>query len=225
MMEVDNQLPLSNQIPEEQSPLQSEPETEVEVKPEAQDDGLDLDSIVSSLETENAETEAKEPEAPDFEKPEFTKLANDFKEMMGVDLKQAYDAYVQSTQQLQAMQAKIQEMEAQRTLADLQEVWDVTPKELDRRVNAVLKVFDKMKPEQVEKYNSREGVQQIWASIEKSKAGVTAAPSSGGKKPVTTGKRYKKSEIRDMMMNNPTLYDQNQQQISEAFRLGLVDPD
>lgn len=216
------QLPTSEPSPlEEQKPLSpSQPEEEGE-KPEEEEEELDLDAIVSDL--SEAEEGEKPTEVDPTSKPEFVKLAADFKDAMGIDLKEAMDAFNATKAEMQSMQAKIQEMEAQRTLADLQDVWDVTPKELDRRVEAVLAVFNKMTEAQKEKYNTLEGVQQIWTSIEGKKAKV--APSSGGQKPATPVKRYKMSEIRDMMLSNPTLYDQNQAMLEEAFKQGLVDND
>lgn len=76
-----------------------------------------------------------------------------------------------------------------------------------------------------EKYDSLEGIMQIWEKLEGSKGKVKSAPSSGGQKTATPEKRYKQSEIREMMMNNPTLYDQNQQMIAQALKEGRVDFD
>ena len=198
---------------------QSQP-SEAEVETGEEGGELDLDAIVSELDSSEEEPTAVEDPTS---KPEFVKLAEDFKAAMGVDLKEAIDAFNATKQEMQAMQARLQEMEAQRTLQELQDIWDVTPKELDRRVEAVVAVFKKMSDAQKEKYNSLEGVQQIWASIESKKS--KAAPSSGGQKPSTTVKRYKLSEIRDMMLNNPTLYNQNQAILEQAFKDGLVDKD
>ena len=214
-LQVNQQLPPAPVEEEELSPPSESEEGGEE---------LDLDAIVSDLSEgeEEGKEEGGEVEDPTT-KPEFVKLAEDFKAAMGVDLKEAMDAFNQTKAEMQAMQQRIQEMEAERTLSDLQNAWDVTPKELDRRVDAVLKVFNKMSDAQKEKYNSMEGVQQIWASIESKKS--KAAPSSGGQKPATPIKRYKQSEIRDMMLNNPKLYDQNQAMLEEAFKQGLVDND
>jgi hypothetical protein len=222
----DKEIQPSNLQLMEESPLATkQDEVAVEAPAEGEEE-LDIDDIVGSL--DSGEEEGEKPPVdtkPDFEKPEFAELSNQFEELMGVDLKTAYEHFTKSAEHIQTLTAKLQEMESQRTLQELQDTWDVTPKELDRRVNAVLKVFDKMKPAQVEKYNNLEGVQKIWESIESKKGGTQVAPSSGGQKPVTPVKRYKQSEIRDMMLNNPTLYDQNQAALSEAFRLGLVDSD
>lgn len=218
-------LQVNQQFPPSESPAPVEEEKlSPPSEPEEGGEELDLDGIVSDLSEgeEEVKEEGGEVEDPTT-KPEFAKLAEDFKAALGVDLKEAMDAFNATKAEMQAMQQRIQEMEAQRTLSDLQDAWDVTPKELDRRVDAVLKVFNKMTDAQKEKYNSMEGVQRIWASIEGKKS--KAAPSSGGQKPATPVKRYKQSEIRDMMLNNPQLYDQNQAMLEEAFKQGLVDND
>lgn len=197
---------------------------EQEVSPPVEpSDELDLDSILEDLPEDQPEAPPADI-TPDFTKPEYEKLSADFKSAMGVDLKDAFETFTQTASQLKEMTAKMQEMESQRTLTELQDAWDVTPKELDRRVDAVLKVYSKMSPAQVEKYNSLQGVQDIWASIESKKAGKVT-PSTGGQKQAKGPDRMKASEIRDMMFNNPQLYSQNQAKIAEALRLGLVDQD
>jgi hypothetical protein len=200
----------------EQENQVSSAETEVE----GGEEELDIDSLIDEL---DADTQEATPEKLDTESPEFVKLAQDFKTAIGIELKDAIESFQQSQKYLQELQAKVQEMESQRTLADLQDAWDVTPKELDRRVDAVLKVYNKMTPAQQSKYDSVQGVQDLWAKIE-GKSSKTA-PSAGGKKSATPVKRYKQSEIRKMMMETPELYDQNQQILAQAFRDGLVDLD
>lgn len=142
---------------------------------------------------------------------------------MGVELKDALETFNETKRQLDEMRQELQAQRSRDTLGSLQDAWDVTPKELDRRVDLVLKTFAKMTPKQVEKYDSLQGIQDMWAKIDSSKS--KQAPSSGGQKATTPTKRYKQSEIRDMMMNNPKLYDQSSAMLSEAFRLGLVDSD
>lgn len=181
---------------------------------------FDFESIAGELDS------GEEPEAPaelDKESPAFVKLATDFKEAMGVELKDALETFNETKRQLDEMRQELQAQRSRDTLNSLQDAWDVTPKELDRRVDLVLKTFKKMTPKQVEKYDSLQGIQDMWAKIDSSKS--KQAPSSGGQKATTPTKRYKQSEIRDMMMNNPKLYDQNSAMLSEAFRLGLVDQD
>lgn len=140
-----------------------------------------------------------------------------------MELKDALETFNETKRQLDEMRQELQAQRSRETLSTLQDAWDVTPKELDRRVDLVLKTFAKMTPKQVEKYDSLQGIQDMWAKIDSSKS--KQAPSSGGQKATTPTKRYKQSEIRDMMMNNPKLYDQNSAMLSEAFRLGLVDSD
>jgi hypothetical protein len=182
---------------------------------------FDFDSIVSELGDEDSK-EGGEVEAPDLESPEFSKLAEDFKKALGVDLKQAYESFTQVSKQLEVAQQQLQEQQSRQTLADLQDAWDVTPKELDRRVDLVLKAFNKMSPAQKEKYDSLEGTQEIWKRIESSKA--KAAPSTGGLKSRSGEKRYTNSEII-ALRSNPAEYNKQIADIEKAFKEGRVDLD
>lgn len=213
-----------SQPPQDSPPSNEETKKEIEESEEGED--LDLEGILGSLEEDNPDP--KDPAVdgpPDFSTPEFAKLSEDFKKALGIDLKDAYEQFTQTATQYAEITAKMQEMESRQTLSSLQDAWDVTPKELDRRVDAVLAVVGKMSAAQKAKYDSLEGIQDIWAKIEAKKAtGKTAGtPSTGGQKPTSTAKRWKASEIREMMFSNPDLYQQNQGAIAEAFRQGLVD--
>ena len=215
---AENQSPLipdSKPLSELESPS-STPEAEAPVVEE--DAEFDFDAIAGELD------KGEEPPAEfDKESPAFAKLAEDFKAAMGVDLKDAMETFTETKRQLDEMRQELNAQRSRDTLNSLQDAWDVTPKEMDRRVDLVLKTFKKMTPKQVERYDSLQGIQDMWAKIDGSKS--KSAPSSGGQKTATPTKRYKQSEIRDMMMNNPKLYDQSAAALSEAFRLGLVDSD
>lgn len=224
-LRAQNSLYPPDQIQEQQPPQDSPPSNEEPAETEEGED-LDLEGILGSLEEDNPDPKDPEKDGPpDFSTPEFAKLSEDFKKALGVDLKDAYEQFTQTSAQYAEMTARVQEMESRQTLSSLQDAWDVTPKELDRRVDAVLAVVGKMSDAQKAKYDSLEGIQGIWDKIEAKKATgkTTGTPSTGGQKPTSTAKRWKGSEIREMMFGNPDLYQQNQGAISEAFRLGLVD--
>ena len=142
---------------------------------------------------------------------------------MGLDLGDAMATFTETKRQLDDMRQELDNYRSQQTLNSLQDAWDVTPTEMDRRVDLVLKTFKKMTPKQVAKYDSLEGIQKMWTEIDSAKS--KSAPSSGGQKTATPTKRYKQSEIRKMMMENPSLYDQQADALNEAFRNGMVDSD
>lgn len=224
-LRAQNSLYPPDQIPDQQS-LQESPPSSAEAGETEEGEDLDLEGILGSLEEDNPDPKGEEKDGPpDFSTPEFAKLSEDFKKALGVDLKDAYEQFTQTATQYTEMTAKMQEMESRQTLSSLQDAWDVTPKELDRRVDAVLTVVGKMSDAQKAKYDSLDGIQEIWKKIEaKKSSGMTAStPSTGGQKPTSTAKRWKATEIREMMFSNPDLYQQNQGAIAEAFRQGLVD--
>ena len=212
---IPDSKPLSDLEPKVVTPEEGAPEVETPaVEEEAE---FDFDAIAGDLD------KGEDPPAElDKESPAFVQLAKDFKEAMGIDLKDAMETFTETKRQLDEMRQELQAQRSQNTLNDLQDAWDVTPQEMDRRVELVLKTLKKMTPKQIEKYDSLQGIQDMWTKIDGSKS--KQAPSSGGQKAATPVKRFKQSEIRDMMMNNPTLYDQNTAALNEAFRLGLVDP-
>lgn len=185
---------------------------------EVEEDEFDFEAIAGELD------KGEDPPAEfDKESPAFVKLAADFKEAMGLDLGEAMSTFTETKRQLDDMRQELDNYRSQQTLNSLQDAWDVTPKEMDRRVDLVLKTFKKMTPKQVAKYDSLEGIQKMWTEIDGAKS--KSAPSSGGQKTATPTKRYKQSEIRKMMMENPGLYDKQADALNEAFRLGLVDSD
>ena len=120
----------------------------------------------------------------------------------------------------------LQESEAQTSLRTLQDAWDVTPTELDRRVAKVMGLVNKMTPAQRERYDSLDGIQQLWGKIEA--AGAKSAPAAGGEKKSkgsTQAPSYKTSELRKMMRENPSLYDKSQALIKAAYAAGRVTDD
>lgn len=185
------------------------------------DDDPELNALLAD-DNEEDEVEAKVKE-PDFETPEAKKLAEQFKEILGVDLKDALKQYTDTAAQLQQMQQQVQEQAAQVALSQLSTAWGVTGAELDKRVERVLKAAEKLSPEQRAKYDSPEGIQKLWARIESVKA--NQAPGSSGKSGTPSGvskQTFKTSELRDMMIKNPVLYNSQQAAIERAFAEGRV---
>ena len=185
------------------------------------EEDVDIDSLLG-----DDPEEKKEPITADPESPQFKDLAKQFQEIMGVDLSTALEQYNQLAAQMSEMQSKVQEREAQDSLKNLQDAWDVTPTELDRRVAKVMQVVNKMTPAQKERYDSLDGIQKLWAKIET--ASAKSAPASGGEKKgkgSTKEPSYKTSELRKMMRENPGLYDKSQALIQAAFAAGRVTDD
>lgn len=210
---------------EEETELEEGEELEV-TSPETPEEGdeeedLDLEAILG-----DDPEEKKEPIVADPSTPEFKELAKQFQDVMGVDITKALEQFNQMTEQMAAMQSRIQETESRDTLASLQDSWDITPTELDRRVDKVLKVFNKMNDAQKKRYDSLDGIKALWTKIESSSA--KSAPASGGEKKSkgdTKQPSYKTSDLRKMMRENPSLYDSSQALIQAAYKAGRVTDD
>jgi exonuclease VII large subunit len=183
----------------------------------------DDDALIDLLADEPEETTTADT-PPDFDSPEMSKLSQDFKKAMGVDLKEAYQQFTQAATQLAEMQSALQEQAAQTALSTLSTNWGVTGEELDKRVKRVLAITEKMSEKDRAKYDSVEGIQKLWDKIASKRAGQTPGNSGqNGSTSANAGKRtYKTSELRDLMTRNPTLYNSQQAQIEAAFREGRV---
>jgi hypothetical protein len=182
---------------------------------------LDLDAIIDSLPGDEPTTEPEDVTAK-FDTPEFEGFNKQFKETVGVDVKEAYEAFVQIQKQNEELRQQLEQQQAQVTLSTLSSEWGVTTAELDRRVNKVLQLvaeMEKKSPGSSSKYDSYEGIKQLWSHIEKK--GAKSAPTTGGGKTEPKSK-FKASELRQMMHKDPDKYNQLQAVIAQAWANGEV---
>jgi hypothetical protein len=199
----------------------------VEKPPEDAGDDFDLDAVISSMNVGEKEGSAEEGEEfiIDFTNPKYAELDKGFKDILGIDLKSAYDQFVQAQQIITQQQQAIEQQAAQQTLSQLSNEWGVTGLELDKRLDTILKLVDKMPAAKRAEYDSIDGIKSLWTRIENSKGGKVTTKSNGVTGGQASPKRYTQKGIRDMMMRNPTQYNQMQMELQAAFEQGRVDMD
>lgn len=144
----------------------------------------------------------------------FEAFAQQFKEYVGVDLKEAVANYERMVQAQEEQQHQV-------LLSNISSQWGVQGEELDRRIEKVLQVVDKLKPEERAKYDSIEGIMTLWDRINK---GSAKAPASRGENSASTskagGKTFKASEVEQMMFNDPKAYNAIQGELAQALAEG-----
>lgn len=204
-----------------------EPQAEVSEQEQTLQQLLDAHDAAQTETSQNDGTADNAPEAsdtPDFNAPEMAKLAEDFKAAMGIDLKQAYETFVQAQEQIIQFQQQRQETELQSTVNSLKSDWGVNDAEFNTRVAAVLDYANKLDPKLRQAVDNPEGIKMLWNQIEKRQASAGSTP--GGKSTPTSGASnvptFRKSELFEMMRNNPALYNSRQAEIQRAFEAGRV---
>lgn len=194
---------------------------EGDTPPQSSED--DLAALLDAAEAEQTTTaETETPAPPDFNAPEMADLKAMFEEKMGISLEEAYKRYTETVQT--AEQAA--EAAAQATVKRIQSEWGVNDAEFNRRAALVTEYAQKLSPELQAKFDSVEGVQEIWRRIEgKSKPATTAkSRASGGVSPRTTEAKptFKRSELQEMQIKQPKKYTQMQSTIAKAYQEGRV---
>jgi hypothetical protein len=198
------------------------PTVETAIEESTTESDLDLDAIIESLPGDEPTSTEPEDVTAKFDTPEFEGFNKQFKETVGVDVKEAYEAFTQIQKQNEELRQQLEQQQAQVTLSTLSSEWGVTTAELDRRVNKVLQLVAEMEkklPGSSSKYDSYDGIKQLWSHIEKK--GAKSAPTTGGGKTEPKSK-FKASELRQMMHKDPDKYNQLQSVIAQAWANGEV---
>lgn len=188
----------------------SEPEQQQADTLDGSDLPIDEDFAVDDTLTE---LPAFDPSAPEFEQ-----FATQFKQVMGLDLKEAIER-VQSIETLYAealsLRSENAAIEAKRSL---QTAWSVSDAEFDRRLDVINKYATKY-PEQVAKYDSLDGLQVLWDTLSKRKG---STPGSTKAAPATP-QRYKAADIRKLMSTDVEAYKAREAEFAKAYDEGRVD--
>jgi hypothetical protein len=178
-------------------------------EPTTSEEPDELDIILSEEETP----------AP-LEGGDFEAFNEQFKKYMGIDLKDATAKFETLVAQYEAVVANQNAQSAQVALAHLTQTWGVSPEEVDRRVEQVLKVADKLSPAERAKYDSAEGVAQLWDRIEASRSRGKTPSSRGGDTTSASAEVFKASEVYQLMRNDPKAYNAIVPQLEVAIREG-----
>lgn len=183
-------------------------------------------SDTSETDTADGETSDETKEGIDFESPKVQALAKEFKEALGIDLKEAIDNYTQMTQMVQQQTQQRAEQEFQQAATTLKTEWGVNDAELNRRVSAVLDYANKLPEGLRQQFDSVKGVQLLWAQLERKSGGAPPQASSSGDAQRSTNpsgvQTFRKSELMKLMMEKPGTYTKMQAEIERAYAAGKV---
>lgn len=194
-------------IDAQETPTTDTPDNDVSVDQAPADDSTpteddSLDDIINELNGGSSNPEG------------FEAFAEQFKQYVGVDLKEAIANYERMVQIQESQQHQV-------LLSNISSQWGVQGEELDRRIEKVLQVVDKLKPEERAKYDSIEGIMTLWERINK---GSARAPASRGENSASTsstgGRIFRASEIEQMMFNDPAAYNAIQGELAKALAEG-----
>lgn len=191
---------------------------------EATTEDAAIDELLDKADAASSSDEAKPTaEAPDFAAPEFAALNDQFKAALGVDIKEAYDRYNQMSQAFEQQQQQLADQGAQVAAKTLQEKWGVNEAEFNSRVQRVLDYTAKLSPAIRAEFDSIEGIDRLWGRIsQRSGSAQPSATKVGAGGGQSQPQKFRKSELRDMMLKNPRLYSSMQAAIASAYESGNV---
>lgn len=183
-----------------------------------------------STEAASVEDTPTTPTTPDFDAPEMEGFADQFKQYMGIDLKEAYesftsmrDQYASIVEQYNAVKEQSAQQEYQRTVDNLKAEWGVNDAEFNRRAQAVLDYVAKLPEGLRQQVDNPEGIKLVWGQIAKREGTPTkntaVAPQGQSN---AAPQSFKKSELMVMMTKNPALYESMQPQIIAAYEANRV---
>ena len=204
-----------------ESPIPADaPETPVDPRQDA------LEALLDKAEAEAAPSSGETPddgktEAPNFDAPEMAAFADQFKKLMGVDLKDAFEQFTTMSQTMAQQQTAIAEQTSQVAVKSLQDKWGVNDAEFNTRVQSVLDYTNKLTPELRAQFDSVDGIDAIWGRLQRN-APTASATKQGNAPTAAPGQTFRKSELQEMMIRNPKLYSKLQAAIGAAYESGNV---
>lgn len=208
---------------------QSEEPLDPSAEPLAQSDGdsdltdpLQLFDAGDSTETPEGDGEA---EPFSYESQRFKDLEEFVaKEFGGLSLREAVDSIKQLTEQFTDLRQQQAALSAEKAASQLKADWGVNDAEYARRADAVIAYLNKVRaenPELAAKYDSVEGIKLVWNHLStKTPGGVK---SKGSVARVGDIRSFKRSEIDQMMRNQPAVYQANIAAIRAAMQAGRID--
>jgi hypothetical protein len=177
-------------------------------------DGSDLPGLDSD------DDDAPVVPALDRSTPEFKAFADQFKQMVGVDLTEAmqrYEALTTLHEETVAMRSEVAAIEARR---NLQTAWSVNDVEFERRVDTINKYAAKY-PDVVAKYDTINGLQVLWDKLSSSKRNKAG---TGASDVPASAKRYSAADLRKLMTTDVAGYKAIEADVAKAYAEGRVDP-
>lgn len=196
-------------------------------EPTEDNDLIDRLQLFDAGSTETSETSegADEAEPFSYESQRFKDLEEFVsKEFDGLSLREAVEGIKQLTEQFADLRQQQAVLRAEKAAIQLKADWGVNDAEYARRADAVVAYLKKMgeeDPDLAAKYDSVEGIKLVWSHLSsKTPGGVKA---KGGVASVGDIRSFKRSEIDQMMRNQPAVYQANMAAIRAAMKAGRID--
>lgn len=167
------------------------------------------------------------PELPDTE--EAKKFAEQFQQYLGISVDEFRNAAQDYRKTIEYVNEVRAEQERKQALSSLQSEWGVDSNEVQQRLEKVQERFNKYPEEMRNRLDNLEGAKLIWAKIQSEEQAQKTQPDvpqfqkskTAGQAPKAGSNqvRFTREQIAKM---TPQEYEANNEEIIEAYRLGLV---
>jgi hypothetical protein len=224
--EAANQTEVSPENNEEQPPQQEEKQEEESPKSE---EGLPSMEELDLPEDLGVDTSEKQdvPELPDTE--EAKKFAEQFQQYLGISVDEFRNAAQDYRKTIEYVNQVRAEQDRKQAMSELSQEWGVDDNEVQQRLERVQERFNKYPEEMRQRLDNLEGAKLIWAKIQSEESAkqqqqqqvpeFQRSKTAGQAPKAGQQPRFTKEQIAKM---TPAEYEANNEEIIEAYRLGLV---
>jgi hypothetical protein len=222
--EASSQTEVSPENQEEQPPQQEEEKKE---ESKGEQEGLPSMEELDLPEDLGVDTSEKEdvPELPDTE--EAKQFAKQFQEYLGISVEEFRNAAQDYKKTIEYVNQVRAEQERNKAMAELSQEWGVDSNEVQSRLEKVQERFNKYPEEMQNRLDNLEGAKLIWAKIQAEQQAKEQKQVPEFQRSKTAGQapkagqqiKFTKEQIAKM---TPEEYEANNEEIIEAYRLGLV---
>jgi hypothetical protein len=190
----------------------------------------DTASLQDQLALHDAMTETAAPvddaapvdATPDWTSDRMVKMDADFKETMGVGVKEAFDMFNEMRAELTTLRETKQQDSVTQAAATIQKAWGVNDAEFTRRATEVA-AYVKTLPEATQAaVDNVDGVQLVWQHLQARKATSNATGGKPGNTTSGTPQSFSRADITRWMMTEPATYNKYATAIAAARLAGRI---
>lgn len=198
---------------------------------EPEDDLIDLPSLDDPLTKEEEEDELDLPEEEKVNEPD-AKFGKYFEEQTGMPMKEFGETLHEIrtiikelgvgglTNGVAFIKAAQQAQQIEEGRSEVDKIWGVSREETLKRLEKVKERWDRMSPKEQKLYDTPQGADIIWRSIEARSSSTKTQTSKSGKNPA--GRRYAYTQAQIEAMSKEE-YAAQADKITEAYRKNLVE--
>jgi hypothetical protein len=160
--------------------------------------------------------------APDWTSDRMVKMDADFKETMGVGVKEAYDMFNEIRAELTTLRETKQQDSVTQAATTIQKAWGVNDAEFTRRASEVA-AYVKTLPEATQAaVDNVDGVQLVWQHLQSRRATSNATGGKQGNTSSGTPQSFSRADITRWMMTEPATYNKYATAIAAARLAGRI---